>query len=168
MGTVVVTTITWQEVFHTLNRNEAEDYCRKSEIDYEWIDGNTLRTHQVRNVIARHPLTLEPVWFNHATFFHKSTLEEPVLELLNEFYSDDVLPFNTYYGDGSEIESATVETLKDAYENEKVIFDWEEGDVLVLDNLLCSHGREPYTGERQILTIMAESNCWKNLTVRAY
>ncbi|MFN2414368.1 MAG: TauD/TfdA family dioxygenase, partial [Pyrinomonadaceae bacterium] len=31
-----------------------------------------------------------------------------------------------------------------------------EGDVMMLDNFLSSHGREPFAGPRRILVAMAE------------
>jgi alpha-ketoglutarate-dependent taurine dioxygenase len=31
---------------------------------------------------------------------------------------------------------------------------WEKGDVLLLDNMLMSHGRSSFTGERKILVSM--------------
>ena len=32
----------------------------------------------------------------------------------------------------------------------------QEGDILMLDNMLSAHGRNPYTGPRKILVTMGE------------
>jgi alpha-ketoglutarate-dependent taurine dioxygenase len=66
------------------------------------------------------------------------------------------LPYNTYYGDGTPIEPEVVEQIQAAYRAEMVVFPWEPGDVLLLDNLTVAHGRRPYTGERQVVVAMAE------------
>lgn len=34
-------------------------------------------------------------------------------------------------------------------------FAWRRGDVMVVDHVLSTHGREPFTGERRILVAMA-------------
>jgi alpha-ketoglutarate-dependent taurine dioxygenase len=96
------------------------------------------------------------VWFNHAAFFHVSTLEPSIREpLLAEFPEAD-LPHNTYYGDGSAIEPAVLDEIRAAYQQEMVIFPWQAGDILMLDNMLTAHGRMPFMGGRKVVVGMAE------------
>jgi alpha-ketoglutarate-dependent taurine dioxygenase len=145
----------WQTAFQTGDPAAVEAYCREALIEPEWKPGGRLRTRQVRPAIFEHPLTREPVWFNHATFFHVSTLPAEIRDgLLAQFGQED-LPNNTYYGDGSEIEPATLASLRQAYLEEKVVFPWRQGDILMLDNVLAAHGREPFHGKREIRAGMA-------------
>ena len=58
--------------------------------------------------------------------------------LLQEFEQQD-LPSNTYYGDGSQISDSSVDAIRDAYSKEMIFFDWQKGDVLILDNMLMAH-----------------------------
>lgn len=152
--------LNWREVFQTERQSEVEAYCRRNQIEYEWKGENRLRTKQVREVAARHPKTGEWVWFNHLTFFHISTLDRKVREEILEAFAEEDLPNNTYYGDGCRIEPEVMEHLRAAYENEQVRFDWEEGDVLMLDNMLVAHGREPYAGRRRVAVGMADVWSW--------
>jgi alpha-ketoglutarate-dependent taurine dioxygenase len=146
----------WQTVFQTTDRVVVEEYCRRARIECEWKEGNRLRTWQVREAIAAHPQTGESVWFNHATFFHVSTLERQLREaLLSEFDEED-LPNNTYYGDGSPIEPEVLDKLRTAYRQEMVQFGWQKGDLVMLDNMLTAHARSPFEGERKVLFAMAE------------
>lgn len=148
--------LSWETVFQTSSRKEVEDYCRRAGIEVEWRNGGGLRTRQVRQAVARHPRTGEMVWFNHATFFHISTLEPNTRQALLEQFREDDLPYNTYYGDGTPIEPYVLEELRQAYQDEATCFPWMKGDLLMLDNMLTAHGREPFTGPRKVLVGMAE------------
>lgn len=155
--------LSWQTAFQTEDRAEVEAYCRRNGIDFEWREGNRLRTRQVRRAAGLHPVTGAPVWFNHATFFHVSTLPAHVGSVLLAELGEDGLPNNTYYGDGSPIEPATLETLRAAYEAEQVAFPWERGDLLVVDNMLAAHARSPFSGPRKVLAGMARPFDWSNV-----
>jgi alpha-ketoglutarate-dependent taurine dioxygenase len=148
--------LSWQTVFQTADKGWVEEYCRDAGIDFEWRPGDRLRTRQVRPATAVHPRTGETVWFNHATFFHVSTLPPAIREPLLRGFGPEDLPNNTYYGDGSPIETEVVEHLRQAYSSEMVAFPWRRGDVLLVDNMLAAHARNPFTGSRRIAVAMAD------------
>ena len=153
----------WPTVFQTTDKAEVEAYCARSGIAVEWKEGGGLRTRAVRPAISKHPKTGEMVWFNHATFFHVSTLEAETREsLLSEFAEED-LPTHTYYGDGSPIEPAALDHLREIYRDEMVVFPWQRGDILMLDNMLVAHGRQPFKGQRKVLAGMSEPCTWDRL-----
>lgn len=146
----------WQRSFHTSDKVEAEKYFSQAGIEYEWKSGERLRTRQVRPAVAQHPQTGENVWFNHIAFWHLTSLDPILLEAMLVMFKEEDLPYNVYYGDGSAIETSVVKSLREAYERETVIFTWQKGDLLMLDNMLIAHGRKPYTGERKILVAMGQ------------
>jgi alpha-ketoglutarate-dependent taurine dioxygenase len=148
--------VPWQTAFQTEDKATVEEYCRRNAIEFEWKSANRLKTRQVRPALARHPRSGEDVWFNHATFFHVSTLDVATAESLVEEFADEGLPHNTYYGDGSPIELSVLDELRAAYLQEIVSFPWQERDILMLDNMLCSHARNSYSGARQILVAMSD------------
>lgn len=153
----------WSFAFQTTDKRVVEEYCRQNEIRYEWRDGDQLRTEAVRPAVVRHPRTGEWSWFNHATFFHYSTLDPLMREALLSELGEENLPNNTYYGDGSSIEPHVLEELRAAYYEESVSFPWQAGDVLMLDNLLVAHGRMPYTGARKVVVGMADPLSWNDV-----
>ncbi len=153
----------WQTVFQTEDPAVVEEYCRRHDIEWEWKEGNRLRTRQVRRVAARHPGTGEWTWFNHLTFFHVSTLPAVMRQALLADFAEEDLPNQTYYGDGSPIEPGVVELLRQAYLQEKVSFTWRQGDVLLIDNLLTSHARGSFRGPRKVLVAMADPVSWECL-----
>lgn len=148
--------LSWQTVFQTDDKYQLNDYCRRAGIEAKWKGANQLRTRQVREAVAIHPVTREPIWFNHAAFFHESTLEPTVREMLRSQFNEEDLPNNTYYGDGSPIEPSVLDEIRDAYLQEAVVFPWLKGDLLMVDNMLVAHGRAPFTEPRKILVAMAD------------
>ena len=149
--------LSWEEVFQTTSKTEVENYCRAADVKFEWLPDDRLRTRQVCQAVAAHPKTGELVWFNQAQLFHVSRLQPEVREALLSIFSEEDLPRNVYFGDGGPIEAADLDAICEAYEQEKVVFPWRDGDVLLLDNMLSAHGRNPFTGTRQVVVGMAEA-----------
>jgi alpha-ketoglutarate-dependent taurine dioxygenase len=146
----------WQTVFGTSNRAEVEAFCRQAGYDFEWRTEGRLRTRHVAPAVLQHPVTKEPIWFNHAAFFHVSRLEPQTQAGLLQQYAEDDLPNNTYYGDGSSIEPSVIANIASAYEESASVFQWMADDILVIDNMLTAHGRENFDGHRRTLVGMAE------------
>jgi alpha-ketoglutarate-dependent taurine dioxygenase len=146
----------WQTVFQTDDREVVERECLRKGIRAEWKDQHRLRVSTVLPAVVKQPQSGELSWFNHATFFHISTLDPVLREVLLEEFAEEDLPTNTYYGDGSRIEPEVLEELREAYRQETIAFPWQAGDVMLLDNMLTAHGRGPYSGPRKILVTMAD------------
>lgn len=143
----------WQDVFQTQDRAQVEEFCRQAGIEFEW-KGDELRTTQICQAVANHPRTGEAVWFNQAHLFHVSSLKSEIRESL--LASSDDPPRNAYYGDGSAIADNDLDQIRAAYDDATVIFSWQKGDVLIVDNMLVAHGRRPYRGARQIVVGMGQ------------
>jgi amino acid adenylation domain-containing protein len=144
----------WSAVFRTEDRTEVERRCKENLMDYEWHSGDRLRTRCVRPAVVKHPVTGELSWFNQAQHWHISCLDAQTRASLVSLYSSEEMPRHCYYGDGSAIKDTDMDGILDAYRRLEVRFPWQKGDVLVLDNLLAAHARNPYVGERKILVAM--------------
>lgn len=149
----------WENVFQTTDKSEVENYCRNAGIEFEWKDEKNLRTRQVCQAVAAHPKISEMVWFNQAHLFHISSLKPEVRESLLSMIDEKELPRNALYGDGSKIESSVIEEIQEIYQQEAILFPWKEGDILMLDNMLVAHGRQPFVGKRKVVVGMAEPFC---------
>lgn len=148
--------VPWPKVFNTSERAAVEAYCRREGIACEWKEDGELRTRQVCQAVARHPRTGALVWFNQAHLFHVSNLAPEVREALLDVVGVEDLPRNVYYADGSPIEDAVLDEVRAVLESEKVVFPWQTGDVLMLDNMLVAHARHPFKGPRKVVVAMAE------------
>jgi len=147
---------TWQSIYGTDDKTAVEHYCRDNDIRWEWISSDTLHTKQVRQATASHPQTKDIVWFNQAHAYHNSTLKPSIRNHLTHSLKNGHFPRDAYYGDGSQIDDETIAHILDAYEMHAIYFDWQAGDLLLLDNMLIAHGRTAFSGERHVLTAMAQ------------
>lgn len=145
----------WEEVFGTSDRGQVEAFCRAHDMGLQWTEDG-LRTRQVCQAFATHPVTGDTVWFNQAHLFHVSALAPEVEAILRTLYGDDGLPRNAYFGDGTPIGAEALASVRAAFERHTTSFPWQRGDVLLVDNMLVSHGREPFEGERRVVVCMAE------------
>jgi alpha-ketoglutarate-dependent taurine dioxygenase len=145
--------LSWRDVYQTDERARVEAYCRTYGIQFEWGDDDQLRISWKRPAILDHPVTGEPVWFNHGFFYNIRSMDRQMKDLFRNIHA---LPFGTYYGDGEEIEPEVIEEIRMAYEKTKISFPWQQGDILLLDNMLMAHGRNPFAGERKIVVAMNE------------
>jgi len=147
----------WQTVFQTTERGEVERYCDAHDIAWEWLAGDALRTRQVCDALATHPVTGRLVWFNQAHLFHVSSLPAAVRDAMLAVYAADELPRHAYFGDGSPIDEADLARIRDAFAAHSVMFPWQSGDVLILDNMAFAHGRRPFEGDRRVLVAMGDA-----------
>ncbi|MBD0257036.1 MAG: amino acid adenylation domain-containing protein, partial [Cytophagales bacterium] len=145
--------LSWRDVYQTDDPGRVEAYCRTYGIGFEWGADDHLRISWKRPAILNHPVSGEPVWFNHGFFYNIGSMDSSVKDLFKNMHS---IPFSTYYGDGEEIEPGVIEGIRLAYEGAKAAFTWRQGDILLLDNMLMAHGRNPFVGERKIVVAMNE------------
>lgn len=137
-------TRTWQDTFETTDKAVVEKHCQSTGMQLEWLDGDRLRVRNVAQGTARHPQTGELTWFNSAHFLHAE-----LREIANNGQS-------CFFGDGSPIDVAILREVRAAFDDVTVAFPWEQGDVMLIDNMLSSHGRLPFSGPRKILAWLAD------------
>lgn len=147
----------WQDVFQTQERTEVEQFCRENGIQWEWKSGDGLRTRQVCQAVTRHPETGVPLWFNQAHLFHISSLKPEIQSAMTATFAPEDLPRNSFFGDGSQIPVASLDVVRRVYDQTMVVFPWQVGDILLLDNMKVAHGRRPFVGQRKVVVGMAEA-----------
>lgn len=145
----------WTEVFQTTEKDVVERFCAENDLRFAWKENGGLRTEQVNPAVAVHPKTGDKVWFNQAHLFHVSSLRPEVRESLLAVCGENDLPRNAYYGDGQPLEEDVLQIIRDVYASETFHFDWRKNDLMILDNMLFTHGRQPFSGDRKILVGMA-------------
>ena len=148
--------VSWQRFFGTDDRVKVEDACRAMGATCEWLRKDQLRISQRCRAVLRHPVTGEMTFFNQVQLHHVHCLDSGVRESLLSIFQPDELPRQVYFGDGSVIEDSVMDHVGEMYEKYAVRFQWQEGDLISLDNMLVAHARDPYVGPRKIVVALGD------------
>jgi alpha-ketoglutarate-dependent taurine dioxygenase len=145
----------WQQAFESDDRAVVEQKLRDGGYEYRWRPDGGLRTSIVCDAVATHPETGEESWINQAEQWHPSSLPARTRRALQSLMNEEDFPHYATFGDGSPLPEADLEHIREVMRAEERVFEWQAGDVLVCDNLLVAHGRQPYEGERRVLVSLA-------------
>jgi amino acid adenylation domain-containing protein len=148
--------VPWQHFFKTKSRCEVEERCKKSGIEWRWLNEDDLQIRTPCAAIITHPITGERSFFNQIQLHHYYHLDADVRDDLIALLGIDNMPRHVYYGDGSPIEDDVMAQIEVLYEQCAVRFDWQQGDIIVVDNMLAAHARDPFQGERKMSVAMGE------------
>jgi len=133
----------WQSTFGS-DKTKVELTLKELENSWSWGENNKLKVWYVGKAFTNHPITGEKLFFNPS--FSCSVW-------LNDWHPFNKLPyeeqpFPPYWGNGDKFSEEELNILKSLYDNETISEPYEEGDIIVLDNILYCHGRTKYSGER--------------------
>lgn len=154
----------WQEVFLVNKKEKVEEIATKKGWKWRWMEHDALEILQDAHPISRyhHGLKKE-VWCNQLHIFtiacqklwaikdnRKESFDSLTLcEKEHPEYLDQMV-----FDDGSSIdEDMAIQVFESIKKIEQTIF-LDKGDLLILDNLRYSHGRQAFTGNRQLLVTM--------------
>ncbi len=162
---------TWSAMFDTQSREQVEAICGEQGIEATWLSNGSVRLRNCRPAVLPHPVTGAMVWFNQAHIFHHSfwshilRANRPIAAFLMRGYvawhrllrHEGRYPFDASFGDGQPIPTRTMEIVRDVLDRHTRRFDWQRGDLMILDNLRMAHARDPYFGERSIMAALGNS-----------
>jgi alpha-ketoglutarate-dependent taurine dioxygenase len=109
-------------------------YGRGKHTTWEWADGGLVLTHRLP-VIRTQPGTNLPTLFTGLAAYWKRTQLD--VEARNNVTQQ-------LFGDGTPIPERYLAHLAKITDEIRVLHRWEKGDVLVFDNIIAQHGREPW------------------------
>jgi len=147
--------VSWQDFFRTESKDEMAAMCAERGISFEWQADGGLHTSQKGPAIVRHPRTDELIFFNQIQLHHPVFLPEQVRSSLQNLYGERGMPRCVYFGDGTPISDALARKLEAQAWEHSVDVCWQKGDVVMLDNMLITHGRKVYELPRKIYVVLA-------------
>lgn len=141
----------WQAAFSTDDRQVPLDACHAMGLTAEWLEDGSLSTAYVSPGLVDHPRTGERIWFNQiATATIRPESIGPRFTAYQAYYDGKPTPYETTYGDGAPIPAGYLDSLYAALRAAIVCFAWSAGDVMIVDNYLAAHGRNAFTGLRDV------------------
>ncbi|KTD10911.1 pyoverdine biosynthesis regulatory protein SyrP-like protein [Legionella gratiana] len=154
---------TWMEEFNTHEKNKVETILQQTKQQFKW-KGNDLVTEVFLPASRKHPLTGELVWFNQSnqlthycngiSDYVNSIIKNPIVSFIllrNNFH-----PYLIFYGDGTSFSKQESLLIAEAIQKNTHLISWQPGDLMVIDNYSCLHGKTPHVGERLILAGMTK------------
>lgn len=149
--------VSWSTAFGASDPDEVEKICAERVIGRTWESDGALHVTQRRSAIISHPITGQECWFNDVGFFSQWSVNAEERQVLLKAFGERGIPFNTRYGDGEAISEESWQNILDGYDAVMRRVTWQPGDLLLVDNVLCAHGREPYTGDLELAIAPAET-----------
>lgn len=141
----------WMDTFETSDREEMETWLSENQLDFSWT-GEILTVAETIRPVVSHPETREPAWFAQVDQWHPSSLDPEIRDVLEEV---GYLYHDVTFGDGSPIDDEDARRIGELGRQLAWSRPWTRGDVMLIDNLIALHGREPYDGSpRRILVSM--------------
>ena len=131
---------TWQSTLSVASTKEAEMRLNKLGYTWEWLNGNELKVTTPVLPAIRELSDGRYSFFNQliAAFKGwKDARNDPSKSIT--------------FGDGSIINPYDISKISDLADAITFDLQWEDGDLAIIDNFLCMHGRRSYTGTRKVL-----------------
>ena len=131
---------TWQSTLSVDSPKEAEFRLNELGYTWEWLNGNELKVTTPVLPAIRELSEGRYSFFNQliAAFKGwKDARNDPSKSIT--------------FGDGSIINPYDISKISDLADAITFDLQWEDGDLAIIDNFLCMHGRRSYTGTRKVL-----------------
>lgn len=151
----------WNEIFQTDDKEEVERICQKKGIDFRW-KGDWIELYNIVPAIRDPDAFFDiPYWYNQIHLFHQNHIIRGGWKnhiLANLLY---IVPStrqcDVELEDGTPIPSEHVYKIYRILDKHAIKFDWQQGDVLLVDNFRMMHGKTAYTGARRIFVSLVRS-----------
>lgn len=121
-------------------------YGRGKHTTWEWTDGGALvLTHRLPGIRTQPGTNLPTLFTGLAAYWKRTQLDVEARKNVT----------SQLFGDGTPIPEKYLAHLAKITDEIRVLHRWEKGDVLVFDNIIAQHGREPWQGEQSDRVIQA-------------
>ncbi|CAL9404724.1 hypothetical protein SUDANB130_01529 [Streptomyces sp. enrichment culture] len=143
----------WQSAFGTDRREQVELLLDGTGDAWVWMADGRIQVSRTCPATLTHPVTGAEVWFNQIHRWHPAGCGPR--DALSRMLPEDQLPWNVTFADGSPIPDHVVSEICRRGFATAVDIPWNQGDLMLLDNVSLAHGRRSFTGTRRICVAMS-------------
>ncbi|CAH0350632.1 TauD/TfdA family dioxygenase [Sphingobium sp. CECT 9361] len=138
----------WEFAFYTDSREEVDEVCRHRGMEPHWHDDGSLTVFSRLPAFVVHPTTGKEVYRTalHTNARTKADMEHD--EEAKQLLASQKIPSAMVLGNGEPLNPEEELALARLVDDATVYWKWQQGDVMILDNLQIGHGRNPFVGER--------------------
>lgn len=161
---------TIEETFGSGEIKEIENNFPELEIKFKVLDKHFIQAETETPIVVVHPITGKPclnAQFNHPAAYLYT------LELFGDRYSfllRRLLKFlicnsksrhginhqRTYLAESPALTDEEIRKIQEVFYKNSTIFSWQQGDILLLDNIRSGHSRLNFSGKRKIVTCFGD------------
>jgi hypothetical protein len=144
----------WQMRFKTEDKSEVNEFLESEKYSYCWEENTLFYWHDL-SPTTTHFISGEQLWFNQITTGHWSYFEH-IARYEDCKLSYKEYPYHTTYGDGEEFEKHEIDEHRRCMWDSAVGFDWQNGDILFLDQMIVQHSRLSFEGDRKVVVSLMD------------
>jgi len=124
-------------------------YGRGKYTTWKWTDDNSLvLTHRLPAVRTQPETDLPTLFTGLAAYYKNAQVNNKTSDARRKVTEQ-------LFGDGTPIPEKYLAHLAKITDEIRVLHKWQRGDILVYDNIIAQHGREPWGGEQSDRVVMA-------------
>jgi alpha-ketoglutarate-dependent taurine dioxygenase len=120
-------------------------YGRGKHTTWEWTDDGLVLTHRLPVIRTQRGTNLPTLFTGLAAYWKRGQSDIEARRKVTQ----------QLFGDGTPVPDKYLAHLAKITDEIRVLHRWQEGDVLVYDNTIAQHGREPWEGEQSDRVVMA-------------
>ncbi|KEF56827.1 uncharacterized protein A1O9_07017 [Exophiala aquamarina CBS 119918] len=124
-------------------------YGRGKYTTWEWTDENSLLLTHRLPAVRTQPGTDLPTLFTGLAAYYKNAQVNNTTSDARRKVTEQL------FGDGTPIPEKYLAHLAKITDEIRVLHKWQRGDVLVYDNIIAQHGRQPWGGEQSDRVVLA-------------
>jgi alpha-ketoglutarate-dependent taurine dioxygenase len=150
---------TWQYRFETDDPAVIEVLLEERGAQFEWHADGSLSFWTRVPGMTTHPVTGDILYFNqmNSQVQHPLTIGKDRAAAINAAYGTTTpRAYSVRFSNGEALSEAEFLAIYAAFEQRKIAFPWQAGDVMLLENRLTAHGRNAFTGSRDVQVMLMQ------------